>query len=215
MFHRQYSRANKWNRDGERQASLPQDTEQIESSLPLDRLHALARSAMFAALIAAGAFIIVPFGPLHFTLQTMMVILAGFCLGSRRGCLSVVLYLAAGLLGIPVFGRGRSGPAAFLSPAGGYLPGFLVAAALAGTAAGIAGRRCRLAVMAMAGTAGAMVILAAGAAGLRLTVAADWNAALTLGALPFVPGDLLKVALAMGIREAFFPGPARRGEKHA
>ncbi len=86
---------------------------------------------LFAALIAAGAFIritipVQPF-PMHFTLQWFFVLLAGFLLRPRLACASVCTYLLTGLLGIPVFAAG-GGPAYLIRPTFGFLPGFAGAA---------------------------------------------------------------------------------------
>lgn len=91
--------------------------------------------ALFAALIAAGAFIKIvlplPVFPMHFTLQWLFVLLAGLILGSRLGWLSVCLYLLVGLMGVPIFAAG-GGPAYVLRPTFGFLLGFAASAAVTG-----------------------------------------------------------------------------------
>ncbi|MDO4326605.1 MAG: biotin transporter BioY [bacterium] len=87
--------------------------------------------ALFSALIAAGAFMKIslplqPF-PMHFTLQWFFVLLAGFLLGPRLGSLSVCIYLAIGLVGVPIFAAG-GGPAYLIRPTFGFLLGFALAA---------------------------------------------------------------------------------------
>ncbi len=176
--------------------------------MPLCELRSLTRTAMFAALIAVGSFIIVPIGPTHFTLQTMMIILSGFCLGPKRALYVVFLYLAAGLVGLPVFGRGKSGLAAFLSPACGYMAGFVVGAATAGMAVWFRGKKQRWRAMLFFGFVGAMLILVFGAVGMRFTVARDWSSAFAFGALPFVLTDTLKVAAAAALCQSFFASPS-------
>ena len=96
-----------------------------------------ALCGLFAALTAAGAFIridlpVQPF-PMHFTLQIFFALLSGFILGPRLGAVSVGIYLAVGLVGIPVFAAG-GGPAYLIRPTFGLLLGFLFAAWLAGNA---------------------------------------------------------------------------------
>lgn len=87
--------------------------------------------SLFTALIAIGAFlkITIPIEPvdMHFTLQWLFVLLAGFLLGRRLGSISVALYLLIGLIGIPIFASG-GGPAYLLRPTFGFLLGFLLAA---------------------------------------------------------------------------------------
>ena len=95
----------------------------------------LTMCAMFAALIAAGAFIRIdiplPLYTMHFTLQWFFVLMAGFLLGAQNGMLSVIVYLAIGLVGFPVFAAG-GGPAYVLRPGFGFLLGFVGAAWLIG-----------------------------------------------------------------------------------
>lgn len=87
--------------------------------------------ALFAALIAIGAQIRVPIGPVPFTLQMPMVLLTALILGSRLGALSTIIYLLVGLIGVPVF-AGSGGIGAFISPSFGFVLGFIPAAYVAG-----------------------------------------------------------------------------------
>ena len=169
---------------------------------PLSKIEDLARISLFAALVGIGAFIHLPFGPLHLTLQTMMVMLTGFILGSKKAALAMSLYLACGFIGFPMFGRGKAGPALFLGPSAGYLAGFMAGAAIAGVSVHFRGnRRRRLAARLFFGLAGTLVLLFFGAAGIRLTLAGDWNRALAIGMYPFLPGDCLKLLAAMAVME--------------
>lgn len=103
-----------------------------EPARSVSRLSFLILSALFAALTAIGAHLKIPL-PLGIpiTLQTTIVLLAGFLLGARYGALSQVLYLVIGLIGFPVFAEG-GGPAYVLKPTFGYLLGFPLAAYVAG-----------------------------------------------------------------------------------
>ena len=94
----------------------------------------LALIATFAALIAVCALLpaIAVGGLVPITLQTFAVMLAGAVLGARRGFLAVLLYLAAGAIGLPIFSGGSAGIAPFLGPSAGYLFAFPLAAALCG-----------------------------------------------------------------------------------
>ncbi|MDY6085067.1 MAG: biotin transporter BioY [Dialister sp.] len=87
--------------------------------------------ALFTALIAIGAFIRVPVPVCPFTLQLLFTMLAGLILGSKRGALSVALYVGLGLLGIPVFTSG-GGPSYIFQPTFGYLIGFIAGAYVTG-----------------------------------------------------------------------------------
>lgn len=94
----------------------------------------IALIATFAALIAACALLpaISVGGLVPITLQTFGVMLAGAVLGARRGFLAVLLYLAVGAIGLPVFSGGAAGIAPFTGPSAGYLIAFPLAAALCG-----------------------------------------------------------------------------------
>ncbi|WP_449279367.1 biotin transporter BioY [Leucobacter sp. GX0328] len=94
----------------------------------------LALIATFAALIAVCALLpaISVGGLVPITLQTFAVMLAGAVLGAKRGFLAVLLYLAAGAIGLPVFSGGSAGIAPFVGPSAGYLVAFPLAAALCG-----------------------------------------------------------------------------------
>ncbi len=171
-------------------------------------VHALTRIAMFAALIGAGAFIHVPLGPLHISLQPLMVMLTGFCLGPKKAALALAAYLACGFIGLPMFGRGKAGPASFLGPTAGFLAGFFCGAIIAGLSTLVRGsRKKRILAMLFFGSIGTVVVLLLGAIGLRMTIIADWNTALALGLYTFLPGDLIKMVVAMLVKEAFFPPP--------
>ncbi|BDZ47050.1 biotin transporter BioY [Naasia aerilata] len=85
-----------------------------------------------AALTAGLAQVAVPLWPVPITGQTLAVLLVGGTLGAVRGTLSMVLYAAVGALGLPVFSDASSGLGTLLGPTGGYIVGFVLAAALTG-----------------------------------------------------------------------------------
>ena len=90
---------------------------------------------MFAALIAAGAFIKIPVPVVPFTLQFLFTSLAGLLLGAECGAVSVAVYIITGLLGVPVFANG-GGISYVLQPSFGYMPGFALGAYVTGKIAG-------------------------------------------------------------------------------
>ncbi len=100
----------------------------------------LARNAALALAgalaLALSAKVQVPFYPVPMTLQTLVVLTLSAAYGARLGAATVALYLAEGLLGLPVFASALAGPAYMAGPTGGYLAGFLAAAALIGFLAG-------------------------------------------------------------------------------
>lgn len=145
--------------------------------------------------IAAQVSIQTPFTPVPFTGQTFAVVLAAGVLGSARGVLSMVVYLLAGMAGVPWFAGGASGAAA---PSFGYVVGFIAAAAVVGALADRGATRTALrtgAVMVL----GNVIIYAVGVTWLKLALGVGWGAALSLGLTPFLIGDALKIVIAAGL----------------
>jgi biotin transport system substrate-specific component len=152
--------------------------------------------ALFSALIAAGAFITIPLGPVPFTLQPLFVLLAGLVLGPRLGALSVVAYLVLGLVA-PVYHGGTSGLGVLFGPTGGYLLGFVFGAMVAGAIgrSGDAGTS-RLVV---GGLSGLLPIYFLGATWLAVSLhTTDLRLILVGGVLQFLPFDIIK-AIAAGV----------------
>lgn len=146
-------------------------------------------------LIALSAQIAVPlpFSPVPVTGQTLAVLLTGVLLGSRRGALAVLAYLAEGAMGMPVFAGGTGGAAILTGPTGGYLAGFVAAAALTGALAERGwDRRSITALLAM--VTGNLVIYLFGLGWLSTFIGLD--RVVDLGMVPFLPGDVAKIALA-------------------
>jgi biotin transport system substrate-specific component len=151
--------------------------------------------SLFVALSAQVAFRL-PFSPVPVTGQTLAALLVGAVFGSALGSLALLAYLAEGLIGIPVFAGGAVGLVRLLGPTGGYLVGLVAAAFLTGW---LAERRWdrRPITTALAMLAGNAVVYAFGLAWLSRFVGPDH--VLAAGLLPFIPGDLVKVALAAGL----------------
>lgn len=149
-----------------------------------------------ATALAAHVRVPVPFTPVPLTLQTMVVLLAGALLGPRLGAASQLTYLAMGIGGLPVFAGGL-GLAYLLGPTGGYLLAFPVAAFVAGLLTRPGARRgmAEAALLVVGLTAASLIILVSGAAWLT-TLTGDLAGAIALGILPFLVGDVIKVALA-------------------
>jgi biotin transport system substrate-specific component len=154
-----------------------------------------ALSSLMAALIAVGARVSFPLGftDVPVSLQVFFVLLSGSLLGTRLGALSVAEYLMAGLMGAPVFAEGLAGPQVLAGPTGGYLIGFLAAAALVGWAAN---RRAGKGLLAAGLVAGVVLIYLCGAVWMHYGLARPWSMTLGMGILPFVAADTLK-ALAV------------------
>ncbi|MBR0681088.1 biotin transporter BioY [Roseomonas eburnea] len=163
----------------------------------------LVRPALLALggslAIAASAQIQVPMQPVPMTMQSLVVLLVGAAYGWRLGAATVLLYLAEGLMGLPVFAGFRAGPAALAGPTGGFLVGFVPAAALAGWLAAQGWTRgvARSAATFLAGHA---VLFACGLAWLGLMIGFD--RAIAVGLLPFLPGTAVKTALGVALLSA-------------
>lgn len=158
------------------------------------RARDLALSAAFAALMGVGGLISIPFYPVPLTLQTFFLYLSILVL-KRRAALSQAIYIAMGLAGLPVFSRGMGGYAVIIGPTGGFIIGFLLSALVAGAyiSSKPGGRSPVIAiVIAIA------IVFGVGGAWLGLWLGMDFATAF-LGVLLFIPGDVVKAALALAI----------------
>lgn len=151
---------------------------------------------LFSLLVAvcAQASIRLPFTPVPITGQTFAVLLTGALLGSRRGALALLVYLLEGALGLPVFAEGRGGVGHLIGPTGGYLVAFPLAAGVVGLLAERGWDRTPLRT-ALAMLLGSLVVFTLGVCWLSRFVGGVPNAVVQ-GMLPFLPGDLIKTALA-------------------
>lgn len=145
--------------------------------------------------LAAQIAVPVPGSPVPVTGQTFAALLVGTALGARRGVLSLALYALAGMAGVPWFADGTSG---FGMPSFGYILGMVLAAALVGA---LARRGADRSVLRTAGSMllGSAVIYAVGVPYLALATGMSASAAIAAGLTPFLIGDALKAALAMGL----------------
>ena len=162
----------------------------------------IALVAAFAALVAVCALLpaIKLAGPVPITLQTFAVLLSGAVLGMRRGFLAVLLYVAAGAAGLPIFSGGAAGLAVLAGPTAGYLVGFPLAAGLCGFLVERLPRRS-LASPVVVFTAGlvssAIFIHTLGMAGLVLRADMTWGQAWDVDKIFWI-GDVLKnIAMAL------------------
>ncbi len=148
-----------------------------------------------AGLVALAAQVVIERWPVPITGQTFGVLLVGASLGAVRGLASLTLYVAAGLLGAPIYQDQHHGWEYFLGPTGGYLLGFVVAAALTGYLAEKRwDRRLSSAVAAM--LTGNVVVYAFGLPWLAAELDLGFKETLEAGLYPFVVGDVLKLYLA-------------------
>ena len=147
----------------------------------------------FTAASALAARLEIPHEPVPYTLQTLIVLLAGAVLGPRNGAISQLAYLAAGVLGAPVFAGGTFGLARLIGPTGGYLIAFPLAAAVVGF---LALRRRNLLWSFVAMTSGLVVVFVTGTLHLYVFYLHNVSSAMTAGFLIFTWWDLLKLGAA-------------------
>ncbi|MFE9605338.1 biotin transporter BioY [Streptomyces hokutonensis] len=167
--------------------------------LPASRVRDIALVLGGAALtgLAAQLSVPVPGSPVPVTGQTFAALLVGTSLGAGRGFLSLALYALLGLAGVPWFAGGTHGSGASF----GYIIGMLLASAAVGA---LARRGADRSVLRMAGTMilGEVIIYAVGVPYLAVSVGLSTSAAIAAGLTPFLLGDALKAALAMGATPA-------------
>lgn len=189
---------------------LPRDDAALTAPAPVARVSVatdVALIATFAAFVAVCAVLpaIPTGGAVPITLQTFGVVLTGLVLGPRRGFLALLLYVAVGLAGLPVFSGAVGGVGVLAGPSAGYLLAFPLAAAVAG-ALGLLARRAapRWRVPALFGAAAAATLLTVhplGIAVLGWRLGLSASEAIAAGAV-FLPGDVIKNLLAAVVAAA-------------
>ena len=174
---------------------------ELQIALPRDERLTVVKVVGFALALAAAAHVAIPLPgtPVPFTLQPLLVVLAGLWLSPRAAVASMVLYLAAGALGAPAWAPiGLPGAARLLGPTGGYLLAYPVAA---WTAAMIA-RRARSFPGRLVAALAAMAVIYAGGLAQLAVLTGSWSASLVLGAAPFAALDLVKCLIAAALTPA-------------
>ncbi len=165
-------------------------------------------------IVAAQVSIPLPFTPVPFTFQPMVVLLGAAALGSRLGASSQVLYLTLGMLGLPVFAASPvlpQGVARLMGPTGGYLMAYPFAAFVTGLLAERGfDRRYLTAVVAM--VCGLAIVFAGGVSWLTVYAPArGWSGALAAGLYPFIAADVIKLLVAAGVMPAVWRLTGLRG----
>ncbi|MEU9732673.1 biotin transporter BioY [Streptomyces sp. NPDC048002] len=177
--------------------AAPTRTGQVLADLlPASRVRDIALVVGGAALtgLAAQIAVTVPGSPVPVTGQTFAALLVGTALGAGRGVAALALYALAGLAGVPWFAGGSHG----IGVSFGYILGMLLASAAVGA---LARRGADRSMPRMAGTmlVGSAIIYAVGVPYLALSAGMSFSAAVAAGLTPFLIGDALKAALAMGL----------------
>lgn len=159
-------------------------------------------AANILLVLCAHVTIPVPFTPVPVTGQTFGVLLVAVLLGSRRGMLTCVLYLFEGMAGLPVFQPlGAPGPLRLAGPTAGYLLAYPPAAFVTGWLVEriAAFRSAPFVTVRLTGAllSGEAIIFAGGCAWLAFGMGLGWPGAIYAGALPFIPGEIIKIALIL------------------
>ncbi len=136
-----------------------------------------------------------PIGPVPISLTNLVIYFSLYVLGTRDAAISYLVYLLIGLAGLPVFSGFTSVPEKLFGPTGGYLVGFLPMAVIAGIFIEKFASSRMLCLTGM--ILGTIVCYAFGTAWLAVQAGLDVKAALFAGVIPFIPGDLIKMVLAM------------------
>lgn len=158
----------------------------------------MTQTALCAALIAIVAPISVPVGPVPISLATLMVYLCASVLGWKKSCLGVALYILLGVAGLPVFAGYTAGLDKLLGPTGGYFLGYLIIALSTGFFVERFGNRPVWNVAGM--VAGTAACYLAGTLWLAYVGGyTSFGAALAAGVLPFLIGDVVKIAASASV----------------
>ncbi len=170
--------------------------------------------ALFAAIICIGTFIRIPIGPVPIVLQNALCVLTGVILGGLWSGAPGLVWMLAGLIGLPVYSGGTGGIAVWIGPTGGFLPGYVLGALVAGLIAGKPSvsekkegkaRAFRVALAMVAGMAllyiPGVIHFARWAVAAGKVPAEKSVMAYTIGAcvLPYIPGDIIKILVCVPV----------------
>ncbi len=151
--------------------------------------------SLFAALTAVGGFISIPLYPVPLTLQTLFTLLAAMILGSVMGASSQIIYVLLGVIGLPVFAGFKAGVGILFGPTGGFLFGFIISAYIIGKIVELKKEK-NIFYYFLAGIIGTIILYIIGITQLSLVTGIGIKKAITVGMLPFLPGDILKILAA-------------------
>ena len=153
---------------------------------------------MTAVLCILGPLsLVIPVSPVPISLTNFAVCLTVVLLGMKRGTLVTLGYLFIGLIGVPVFSAFTGGPGKLIGPTGGYLIGFVFLALIAGFM--VDRYPGKVVWTALGMVLGTIVLYGLGTAWLAYSAGMTFPQALLAGVVPFIPGDAVKIALAIAI----------------
>lgn len=179
-------------------STLAQPTRSLATSLP-GRAALVFCATLFVAA-CAHVSIPLPFTPVPLTLQNFAVLLVGLLLGPAAGFSAMVLYLAEGAMGLPVFNpAGAGGVLQLLGPTGGYLLSYPFVAAAAGWAYRSLPVKSLYRRAALAGTIATTLLFVSGSIWMAQLLHLGATAVWTMAVTPFIPGEIVKIAAAAGL----------------
>lgn len=155
----------------------------------------LAVIGVMAAVICILAPFSIPIGVVPISFTNLAVYIAMYVLGTRKGTISYLIYLLIGLVGVPVFSGFTSGPGKLFGPTGGYLIGFAFMALISGIFIDHFSNKMYLCFAGM--FLGTAVCYLLGTIWLAYQAGLSFSSALAAGVIPFIPGDLIKIVIAM------------------
>ena len=171
---------------------------------PADTLRMTVYASLSAALIAAGAYMAIPIGPVPIVLQNFFVMLTALLLGSRWGLAATAVYLLAGVCGLPVFAGGKGGIGVLAGPTGGYLIGYLPMVLIIGFIVEKTDNRMIFDILAM--ILGTIILYACGVTWLKIVNGMAWSKAVAVGMNPlFLICDAVKIAVAAPLARSLRP----------
>lgn len=169
-------------------------SERNEGKQTTKRINMLTATAVMTAVICILAPMSIPIGPVPISLTNLAIFIALYILGWKMGTVSLILYIALGAIGLPVFSGFTGGLAKFLGPTGGYIVGFIPMAVIAGL---IIEKNSNRIVQFVGNIAATAVLYAIGTAWFCFLMKSDVAAALSACVIPFIPGDVIKIVIAM------------------
>lgn len=172
-------------------------------------------SSLFAALIAVSNFFIIPLpGGIPIVLKNLFVVLSGTILGGFYGSIAIIIFIAAGLIGIPIFVI-PGGPGVFLTPLGGYIIGYFIASLCSGIICGLPKvnekklRPLFFLRLCIASFSGFALILICGALYMMRLNSLSFKAAVIAGVFPYIIYDSIKLIISIPLALKLRPAAAR------
>ena len=161
------------------------------------RIQSITIIGLFTSIICilGPMSIVIPVSPVPISFTNLAIYFTAIILGSKKGTVSYLIYLAIGFIGLPVFSGFTGGPGKLFGPTGGYLIGFILMAAITGYFADKYPNKRIMSIIGM--VIGTIITYGIGTAWLGYIAHMSFEAALFAGVLPYIPGDAIKILIAI------------------